>query len=197
MGNIQDIIKQSDYNRTIFDATPLQLFIVDNDVRVLDCNATANKALGGDKSLIYRRRGGELLHCIHSTDVPEGCGRGEHCKDCLIRQSVTAAFQGKKIDRIKTRMELVANGGVKEIQLLLTTSPFEYGGQPYALLILEDVTELLALRGLLPICAQCKKIRDDRQYWQTVEHFFESHLPVNFTHGLCPDCAKKFLADAI
>ena len=72
MGDIEDIIKQSDYNRAIFDTTPLQLFIVDEDVRILDCNATANKALGGDKSLIYRRRGGEVLHCLHSTDVPEG-----------------------------------------------------------------------------------------------------------------------------
>jgi PAS domain-containing protein len=196
MDNIKDIIKQSDYNRTIFDATPLQLFIVDDDVRILDCNAMACKALGGDKSLIYRRRGGEVLHCIHATYVPEGCGRGEFCKDCLIRQSVAAAFQGRKIDRKKARMELVDQSEVKEIQLLLTTSPFEYGGQTYALLILEDVTELLTLRGLLPICAQCKKIRDDRQYWQTVEHFFESQLPVNFTHGLCPDCAKKFFAEA-
>ena len=48
-------------------------------------------------------------------------------------------------------MELVVQGEVKEIQLLLTTSPFEYDGRQYALLILEDITELLTLRGLLPI----------------------------------------------
>jgi hypothetical protein len=44
------------------------------------------------------------------------------------------------------------------------------------------------LRGLVPICAQCKKVRDDRGYWQRVETFVEEHSLAEFTHGLCPDC---------
>jgi len=47
------------------------------------------------------------------------------------------------------------------------------------------------LSGLLPICASCKKIRDDRGYWQQVEHFMMAHTDARFTHGLCPDCAVK------
>lgn len=47
------------------------------------------------------------------------------------------------------------------------------------------------LNGLLPICASCKKIRDDKGYWKNVEHYIEEHSGAEFTHGICPDCAKK------
>ncbi len=47
------------------------------------------------------------------------------------------------------------------------------------------------LRGLLPICASCKKIRDDRGYWTQLEHYISLHSEADFSHGLCPDCAKR------
>ncbi len=51
------------------------------------------------------------------------------------------------------------------------------------------------LSGLLPICAGCKKIRDDRGYWGQVESYLEKHSEATFTHGLCPDCTKKYFPD--
>lgn len=48
-----------------------------------------------------------------------------------------------------------------------------------------------ALRGLLPICAWCKKVRDDRGYWQAVETYVEGHSHAEFTHGICPECSRK------
>ncbi|MEN8189577.1 MAG: sensor with HAMP domain protein, partial [Thermodesulfobacteriota bacterium] len=53
---------------------------------------------------------------------------------------------------------------------------------------LEQVKQL---RGLLPICASCKNIRDDNGYWSQIEGYIEKHSDVTFTHGLCPDCGKK------
>ena len=47
------------------------------------------------------------------------------------------------------------------------------------------------LSGLLPICAGCKKIRDDQGYWEQVEAYIQSHSEATFTHGLCPDCIRK------
>lgn len=47
------------------------------------------------------------------------------------------------------------------------------------------------LHGLLPICASCKKIRDDHGYWQQVEVFIRDHSEADFTHGLCPECLIK------
>jgi DNA-binding response OmpR family regulator len=48
------------------------------------------------------------------------------------------------------------------------------------------------LQGLLPICAWCKKIRNDRNYWQRVEEYLGEHADVRFSHGICPDCARTF-----
>lgn len=47
------------------------------------------------------------------------------------------------------------------------------------------------LRGLIPICANCKKIRDDKGYWSQVEVYFRNHTEAEFSHGMCPDCITK------
>ena len=51
--------------------------------------------------------------------------------------------------------------------------------------------EVKRLSGLLPICASCKKIRNDEGYWQEIEAYLHSHSDTQFSHGICPDCAKK------
>ena len=52
------------------------------------------------------------------------------------------------------------------------------------------------LRGLLPICASCKKIRDDRGAWQPMEHYISTRSDADFTHGYCPSCSDDLIADA-
>ena len=49
------------------------------------------------------------------------------------------------------------------------------------------------LSGLLPICASCKKIRDDKGYWQQIEAYIRDHSDAEFTHGMCPQCAKRLI----
>jgi hypothetical protein len=53
------------------------------------------------------------------------------------------------------------------------------------------LAEVKTLRGFLPICSSCKKIRNDKGYWQAVEQYITEHSEAEFTHGLCPDCLKK------
>jgi transcriptional regulator with GAF, ATPase, and Fis domain len=48
------------------------------------------------------------------------------------------------------------------------------------------------LKGLLPICCQCKKIRDDRGYWNRIETYISEHTDADFSHGYCPECANEF-----
>lgn len=59
----------------------------------------------------------------------------------------------------------------------------------------EAMRELHTLCGLLPICASCKKIRDDQGYWRQLEHFIENHSDARFTHGLCKACAEKMIRE--
>jgi len=60
----------------------------------------------------------------------------------------------------------------------------------------EALENVKTLKGLLPICANCKKIRDDKGYWQAVETYFRKHADVEFSHGLCPDCLEKLYPKA-
>ena len=94
-------------------------------------------------------------------------------------------------------MELVQEGHSREIYLLVTTAPFNHQGNSLVLLILEDISELMELKSILPICANCKKIRNDQKYWQSVEKYFGEHLDLEFTHGICPDCAQKLYPDFV
>lgn len=62
--------------------------------------------------------------------------------------------------------------------------------------LIEELTialdKIRTMRGLIPICAKCKKIRDDKGYWNHLEEYIESHSDVVFSHGLCPECQRRF-----
>ena len=57
------------------------------------------------------------------------------------------------------------------------------------------IAKIRTLSGLLPICASCKKIRDDKGYWNQIETFIRDHSEAEFSHGICPDCARKLYPD--
>jgi PAS domain S-box-containing protein len=65
--------------------------------------------------------------------------------------------------------------------------------------LITDLKDALAniktLRGLLPICAGCKKVRDDKGYWQQIEAYVSDHTEAEFSHGLCPECALRYYPD--
>jgi len=56
----------------------------------------------------------------------------------------------------------------------------------------ESLANIKTLSGLLPICAGCKKIRDDKGYWNQIETYISRHSQAEFSHGLCPNCIKKY-----
>jgi len=61
--------------------------------------------------------------------------------------------------------------------------------------IADSVLRVKKLSGLLPICAWCKKLRDDKGYWKSVEEYISEHAKAEFTHGMCPECCNKYFAE--
>ncbi len=59
----------------------------------------------------------------------------------------------------------------------------------------EALKEIKTLRGILPLCSFCKKIRDDQGYWEQVDVYIHKHLQADISHSLCPDCAKEHYPD--
>ena len=59
----------------------------------------------------------------------------------------------------------------------------------------ETLEEVKTLSGLLPICANCKKIRDDDGYWNQIEGYIQKHSGAKFSHGICPQCTEDLYKD--
>jgi len=79
---------------------------------------------------------------------------------------------------------------------------FSYKGQQVRVAALRDISkrkhaeeEIKQLRGILPICSFCKKIRDDEGYWEQVEVYVNKHSEADFSHSICPDCLEKYYPD--
>lgn len=174
--------------RSIFDALPSIILVVDDDVRIQAYNRAAAEFLLASRSSILKHRGGEVLHCLHSTDEPDGCGHGAFCKDCIIRRSVTEASEGKRIARRRAKIDIIRNREKVEIYALVTANPFSYDKKSLVLLVIEDISEIAELQRMIPICSICAKIRDDKESWSRIESYFKEHWDVDFSHSLCPEC---------
>ncbi|MEE9935383.1 MAG: response regulator, partial [Deltaproteobacteria bacterium] len=56
----------------------------------------------------------------------------------------------------------------------------------------DALAHVKTLRGFLPICAACKKIRTDEGYWERIETYIEEHSEAEFSHSMCPECLEKY-----
>ena len=105
----------------------------------------------------------------------------------------------------------IASGDIKDVEVF--SGPITRDGEEVLFSIIYDISErksyeqerehliaklekalakIKTLRGILPICATCKKIRDDKGYWNQIETYIGAHSKVEFTHGICPECAGEY-----
>jgi hypothetical protein len=61
----------------------------------------------------------------------------------------------------------------------------------------QALDQIKTLRGIVPICSNCKKIRDDQGYWNQVEVYVRDHTEAEFTHSICPECVKELYPEFI
>jgi len=129
------------FHRVLFDAMPMPVFVVDKNVSIFDYNAAAAALLGKNKKLVLRRRGGDVLNCVHSTEGPKGCGTSVACRDCMVQKSVRTAARGRRVVRQSAQMELVRNGKTAKVKLRVSCQPFTYGRSSFVLLVLEGLND--------------------------------------------------------
>lgn len=189
-----DII-ESDLFRAVFDAIPSIALVADHDVRIQAYNKAAEEFLPSESGAVLKRRTGEVLKCLHSTEVPEGCGHSPSCSECVVRNSVREASQGSNVVRRRAELAIVREEETIEIHALVTASPFPYGTRRLVLLIIEDISEITLFKRMIPICSVCRKVRDDKESWLRIERYFKDTLDVDFSHGYCPECLEKAKAE--
>jgi DNA-binding response OmpR family regulator len=96
--------------------------------------------------------------------------------ELLARVKTHMALQGAKADLLRSKVALERKN--RDLEQLLEENR-------------KALAEIKTLRGILPICSSCKKIRDDEGYWTQIESYIQAHSQAEFSHGLCMDCAKK------
>lgn len=111
-------------------------------------------------------------------------------------------------DLLNEHWEITRADGEKRI-LSISTSILETSdGMVHALALMHDVTSEVAYRrhlesrvvkleGLLPICASCKKIKDEKGIWHILEEYISEHSNARFTHGVCPDCRRQLYPELV
>jgi len=177
----------------VFEAIPAATFLVDEDVRVQLANRSGRELAGASEGEIKAllQRGGELLHCIHSTEHTEGCGRAQACRSCVVRGSVGEALGRGAVARRQAQVELRRGERIVTLQVLVSSAPVDFEGARLAVVTIEDVTELARLRSLVPICAGCGRVRDEGRDWHEVETYFRERMDLEFSHGLCQACETR------
>lgn len=112
--------------------------------------------------------------------VAQAVGRGDMGQRADLRTSDEIGLLGEAFDRMierRARAEEMKEELIEELQ--------------------QALEEIKTLHGILPICASCKKIRDDKGYWNQIEAFIRERADVEFTHGICPDCARKIYPEFV
>jgi len=136
----------------------------------------------------------------------------KHCEDSCHPYDQTVRYQHKNGSTVWVRCRGVAirdNSG-KPIRMLgahtdLTPQKNAEAALEKKSLELEKANkklqkaldEIKTLKGILPICSHCRKIRDDEGYWNQIEAYFQKHSEVEFSHSICQECAKKYYSDMI
>ncbi len=129
--------------------------------------------------LVRRIRGREELNGVYVIFLTS---RGEH-ED--VAQGLDAGandFVRKPFDRRELKARVDVGCRVLHLQEALATRIID---------LEKALAEVKVLRGLIPMCAGCKRIRDDTGYWREVEEYLMSRTEAEFSHGLCPECLRK------
>ena len=182
MRSITSLLNQHGFLKNLFESIPCGVLIVDRDRRVQAVNNVLERTFGISRAEAIDKRGGEALKCIHAFKSPEGCGFADECQNCQIRKTALGAIAGEQIQRIKANVQLLSKGETRDRVLLVSAAPIEHEAERFAIVILEDITELNTLRRRLKTEQSFSGIigRDARmnELFETIREVTEVNLSV-------------------
>ena len=144
--------------------------------------------------------------------IANDAARAMSVSDTTLADALGVSSLSELPERLRQEVEIDDGGGQRWLDVRFDPVQDRWGALAGRLVVVRDVTlqkeledererlidelqealrTVVQLEGLLPICASCRKVRDDTGFWGNVEEYFGSRAPVEFTHGICPDCQTK------
>jgi sigma-54 dependent transcriptional regulator, acetoin dehydrogenase operon transcriptional activator AcoR len=133
----------------LFNAIPCGVLVMDAERRVRMVNDALVASFGEGTEELTDQLGGDILHCVNAITTTAGCGHSPECSHCQIKRSAEDAISGNQVTRVHTEVILCKGDRKREHQLMISASPFEHEGERLAIVLLEDISELTALRNRL------------------------------------------------
>jgi len=177
------------------------LYVLDEQGCMTYLNPAAEKLVGWTEAELLNKKMHDIIHCRKPDGTPLPL------RDCpiltVIKTGATYASDKEVFIRkdgtlfpISIRSSPIIEDGavvacVTAFQDITQRKQTEEERERLVAELREALDKIKTLRGLIPICASCKKIRDDKGYWNQVESYVSEHSLAEFSHGICPDCAKK------
>jgi hypothetical protein len=181
----------ADLYQNIFDFFPEPLIIITQEGLVVRTNLATQKVFYPESTKVLNRPGGDVLGCVYAGLNGETCGYTEYCTECVIRNSLTQVVNEDKVIKQQGKFKKFdTEGNTINMDIFVIAVKITFEQKLHVLIAIDDLTELFSLRKIIPICANCKKIRDDDQYWHNVETYLAKYMQLSFTHGLCPTCIE-------
>jgi len=196
----KDLRRQEELFRNLFQRAPLPYHSLDEEGRLVEVNRVWLKTMGYTAEEVVNRRFEEFLspedRKVFKSNFQKFIESGEVSG---IWYEMIRKDGGTHLMEFFGEVSWDEQGRFKQTHCILNdiTERRRIEGEREALIVeLQNaLAEVKRLSGLLPICASCKKIRDDQGYWQQVEKYVQEHSEARFSHSICPDCAKRLYPD--
>jgi len=182
MNRIKAFLDNKAFLKTLFNAIPCGVLLLDHDRRIYAANDFFLNTYGISGDALLSKRPGDAIGCIVASRAVEGCGFAEECRACAVRNTALQAISGDAIQRKRAQVEVQVNGKVRPINFMITAAPFEHNGKRMAIVMLEDITELNKLRTRLKTEQSFSGIigRDARmlELFETIRDVSDVDVPV-------------------
>ena len=181
--------------QTTFDAMNDAVFLLQTDGKILQCNETMTKLINKQSNEIIGSTCWELIH--GQTKPIENCPF-VRMLETHQRENLVLAVGDKWLDVTSDPVfnkdgEIIS--AVHIISDITERKQIETEREKLVAELQTALAKVKTLSGLLPICSSCKKIRDDKGYWNQIEVYIQDHSDAEFSHGICPECIKKLYPD--
>ena len=179
--------------RTIFENTGTAMMIIENDRILSLVNREFEKLSGLTKQMVEKKM--SITDFVAAPDREKV--RAYHRQRRSVGNTAPHSYgfgfltQRQQVRDVYVTIDLIS-GTDKSVASLLDVTEFKRALESKRILQ-EQLNKALekVLSGFIPICAQCKKIRDEDENWVQIELFLEGRTNADFSHGICPDCAKR------